>query len=238
MDAFDFKEPVKPRDNKELVWNILTIVVLVSICCVVGWTASVFFNPAGIRVLPEGALATDTPNIPSKTPTVRALLPPTWTPGPTDTDEPTATPVPTQTSFPTDQPGVTATPMPPGSMNYVPKGDTQLIQDFSNLGCSWLGVGGAVTDLSGSPVQGLFVQLGGTIKGQLFETQTSMTGLARQYGEGGYEFKIADKPISTNKTLWVQLFDQAGLPLSDRIYFPTADDCTKNLVFISFKQVK
>ena len=82
------------------------------------------------------------------------------------------------------------------------------------------------------------MQLGGSINNQPFETQTTMTGIARQYGEGGYEFTISDQSILTKNTLWIQLIDQAGLPLSDRVYFETSSDCKKNLVFISFKQVK
>jgi hypothetical protein len=237
MDAFDFKEPTKPRNTKELAWNILTILVLVSICCVAGVTASIIINPAGAIQVSTGGKATDA-IIPSITPTPRLALPPTWTAGPTDTAEPTETAVPSQTPFPTDKPGASATPLPPGSMSYVPQGEIQLIQDFGGLGCNWLGVGGGVTDLRGNPVAGLFVQLGGNFNGKLFDTKTTMTGIARQYGEGGYEFQIADKPIASNKTLWVQLIDQADLPLSDRIYFQTTDDCTKNLVYISFKQVK
>jgi hypothetical protein len=239
MDAFDFKEPSQPRNVAEMVWNIATILVLISICCVFGYTALTILSPGeGTRILPEGTLDTPTPLLPTVTPTSRILLPPTWTPGPTELSTPTSTPVPTQTSFPTDDPGVTATPLPEGSMSYIPQGEPQLIQDFDLLGCSWSGVGGAVTDLRGSPVTGLFVQLGGTLRGEIIDTQTSMTGIARKYGEGGYEFKLGDKPEASNRTMWVQLIDQAGLPLSDRVYFFTSDDCTKNLVYISFKQVK
>jgi len=36
----------------------------------------------------------------------------------------------------------------------------------------------------------------------------------------------------------VQLLDQAGAPLSEKIYFETFEDCNRNLVFINFKQVR
>jgi hypothetical protein len=101
-----------------------------------------------------------------------------------------------------------------------------------------MGVAGQVFDLRGGPVIGLLVQMGGTLEGKLLDTQTSMTGIARQYGESGFEFPIAERVVASNNNLWIQLLDQAGLPLSDKIYFSTSDDCKKNLILISFKQVK
>jgi hypothetical protein len=133
------------------------------------------------------------------------------------------------------QPEVTLTP---GGMSYVPQGEPQAIRDYLHEECKWMGVGGSVFDLRGSPVTGLIVQLGGTLEGKLFDMQTSMTGIALQYGESGYEFTIADHPIASNGTLWVQLADQAGLPLSNKIHFNTYDDCQKNLIVITFKQMK
>ena len=50
-----------------------------------------------------------------------------------------------------------------------------------------------------------------------------------------FEFdKLAAKPIASTGTLWVQLFDNNGKPLTDKIYFDTFDDCAKNLVMIVF----
>ncbi len=83
----------------------------------------------------------------------------------------------------------------------------------------------------------LFIQLGGTLEGQLIETKLSMTGTAPEYGKGGYEFFISSKPTDSSKTLWVQLMDQANLPLSDKIYFNTYASCEKNLILINFSQV-
>jgi hypothetical protein len=123
-------------------------------------------------------------------------------------------------------------------MSYVVQGAPQALEDFQQRGCQWMGVAGSVFDLRGSPVTGLLAQLGGTLEGNLYDIQTSMTGIARQYGESGFEFTIANRVVATNNTLWVQLLDQAGLPLSDKVYFSTTDDCTKNLILISFKQVR
>ena len=65
-----------------------------------------------------------------------------------------------------------------------------------------------------------------------------MTGLAPQYGQGGFEITLANKLVASTSTMWVQLLDQQNLPLSDRIYFDTFEDCQKNLVIIYFNQVR
>jgi hypothetical protein len=66
----------------------------------------------------------------------------------------------------------------------------------------------------------------------------AMTGLAPQYGAGGFEITLADKVFASSSDLWIQLLDQQNLPLSDRVYFNTFDDCQKNLIIIYFDQVK
>jgi hypothetical protein len=66
----------------------------------------------------------------------------------------------------------------------------------------------------------------------------AMTGLAPQYGLGGFELTLADKLFASAGTLWIQLLDQQNLPLSNRIYFDTYDDCAKNLIIIYFSQVQ
>jgi hypothetical protein len=58
------------------------------------------------------------------------------------------------------------------------------------------------------------------------------------YGPGGYEFELGEGPVASTQTLWVQLLDQAMLPLSDKIYFDTFSECDKNLILINFNQVR
>jgi hypothetical protein len=65
-----------------------------------------------------------------------------------------------------------------------------------------------------------------------------MTGMVSTYGPGSYEFELATEPVASEQTLWVQLFDQAMLPLSDKVYFDTFDDCERNLILIQFNQVR
>jgi hypothetical protein len=102
-----------------------------------------------------------------------------------------------------------------------------------------MGVGGQVVDMNGAPVTGLIIQLGGVLPGvKIPEHFITLTGVAINYGRSGYEFKLADKPIKSSRSLWLQLLSQAGGFLSDKVYFDTYDNCEKNLIVIDFKQVR
>jgi hypothetical protein len=102
-----------------------------------------------------------------------------------------------------------------------------------------MGVGGQVVDMSNAPVIGLIIRLGGNLPGVKFPENTiSLTGLALTYGRSGYEFKLADKPIASRGSLWVQLLNQSGGPLSDKAYFNTYENCEQNLIIIDFVQVR
>jgi hypothetical protein len=105
------------------------------------------------------------------------------------------------------------------------------------LGCSWMGVAGQALNMDGSPIVGLTVKLEGTLAGEVISL-LSLTGVARQYGEGGYEFMLANEPIASSGTMSIQLLDQAGLPLSDRVFFDTFEDCNQNLILVNFQQVR
>ncbi len=107
-----------------------------------------------------------------------------------------------------------------------------------DAGCNWMGVAGQVFDLSGAPVSGQQVRVGGSLLGAPIEL-LSLTGVTTAYGNNGfYEFTLGEKPVNSTGTLWVQLLDQSGLPMSDKIYFDTYDACEKNLIFVNFKQVR
>jgi hypothetical protein len=101
-----------------------------------------------------------------------------------------------------------------------------------------MGVAGQVLNMSGAPIStGIIVKLGGVLDGNPKDIN-SLSGTATQYGDAGYEIVLASKPIASSGTLWAQLLDQAGLPLSGQVYFDTYDSCDKNLVFINFRQVR
>jgi hypothetical protein len=102
-----------------------------------------------------------------------------------------------------------------------------------------MGVAGQVTTLNGSPVTGLIVQLSGTLEGQIYETRLSLTGVVREYGPSGYEIQISDRLIESKGTLYIQLLEPAtNLPVSDKVYFDTYNDCQKNLILINFVKRK
>jgi hypothetical protein len=250
MDAFDYHDtPVQPRrDNSALVWNILTVMVLLVTLCVGIVFLMLFINPAGAyNPFPPPTLPV-LAHLPTATPTPKILMPATWTA--TITPLPTETPLPTNTPVPTATPtqAITETPVPEttepttpeGGMSYIlHPGDPKAIPNIGHpdAGCSWMGIAGQALGMNDGPVVGLFVQLKGVLNGQSID-MLGMTGTATQYGTAGYEFTIGDQPIASQDTLWVQLFDQAMLPLSDKIAFDTYSDCDKNLIFINFKQVK
>ena len=251
MDSFDISEVKGPPSRKitsNMVWNILTILSLVSICCVVSAVTIIFINPnSNLNPFPpptmNPALWTPTPTV-----TLRFKLIPSWTP--------TSTAIPaTETSTPVP----TNTPEATNSMVEIPTatetaGNTTAdiyafeLQDGSpaaisgdefhqKADCNWSGVAGQATSLNGEAVKGLFVELGGSLPELADVDNLAMTGLAPQYGQGGFEFTLSNQLIATTGTLWIQLLDQQNLPLSERIYFDTYADCEKNLVIIYFNQV-
>ncbi|MBU0511865.1 MAG: hypothetical protein KJ638_09230 [Chloroflexi bacterium] len=251
-DVFDYieeEEAPKPVDRSGIVWNILTVLVLLAVLCVGLVFLTVFLNPyTGYNPFPPPTMPVrvelDTP-----TPTPHSVLPPTWTLVPTI--------IPTNTSVP-EEPEVADTPVPTvddtggetdndepvggmpvvlhdGSPNYIPA-----MSFHPDLGCNWMGVAGQVLDVNGAHVQGLIIEVGGTLAGKNIGNPTILqaTGLAVAYGDAGYEVKLADEPLESTHTLWIQVLDQAGLPLSDKIYFDTYQDCDRNLIIIYLKQVE
>lgn len=249
MDSFDYKDtPVQlQKSNPALVWNVLTALALLVTCLIGAVYALLFLNPqAGFNPFPPEPLPAAF-TYPTATPTPRIILPPTWTPTanlePTSTDTPAPTePLPSATlaqeEFPT--PLVEMTPTLSGEMPYiVQQGNPVAILNFAHqdMGCNWAGVSGQALSLNGAPVVGLLVQLRGVWAGRAVDL-LGMTGTATQYGAGGYEFTLGDRPAASSGALWVQLFDQAMTPLSDRIPFDTFADCEKNLIHINFKQTR
>lgn len=228
--------------------NILTLVFLMGICGVFAGFFALYLNPQlnPIAELRPIIVPTVAPTI---TPTITPQqLPPTFTPAPTNTPVatptllPSSTPIPTETPFslvtpPTPDPRATATPIFP----YVIDAKHPLHLDYNvintSLACNFMGVAGNVFDINGVPQKGLIIELGGTIQG-LAVTGLAVSGTAQSYGQSGYELPIADGPIASSKTLYVQVRDQAGVAVSDKIYFDTFEDCTKNLVLINFLQTR
>lgn len=246
MDKWDYIDSNRIRRRRvALVWNLLTVLMLLATLCVVVVFMSVFINPnSGWNFFPPATLPPAIA-LPTLTPTPRQILPPTWTPVPsiTPTWTPTATMPPTETPFPLFTPSTTpeATVASTGLPFDINTGSPIAISSVAfhpEAGCNWMGVAGQVLNMSGAPVStGVVIKLGGELDGVDKEI-TSLTGTARQYGDAGYEIVLASKPIASQGTLWLQLLDQAGLPMSPRITFDTFEACDKNLIFINFRQVR
>jgi hypothetical protein len=246
------QEPIKPRDTKRILWNLLTLVVLLLILCTCCYFVAIFANPnlllnpfppeepVTILVLPTATWtplslgATWTPSV-TPPPVLQPTLRPTFTPIFTNTPLKLYTDTPTETGTPED----TATPSP--EPTGVPFSVTVKYVDSSIMhpesACDFFGVGGSVFDLQGNPFKGMVVALSGGAGGKSY-SQLTVSGTAPAYGQSGFEFALGSKPVDSSGTLFVQLLDQAGLPLSAKTPFDTYADCTKNLPIVRFEQVR
>ena len=245
-DDFNFDgKPARARGGGApmQIWDILSILVLIITACLVGYFALIFINPdSSLNILSPGARGPKTPTL-SPTP---LQLEATWTPSPTLVLTPTNTPRPTFTPFftntpfslvpPTKTPKPSSTPKAPFTAASITQQDSTLYHP--DLACNWAGIGGAVVDANNSPVVGNVVVLRGSLNGNLIEQQT-VSGIAKDfYGPSGFEFKLGDAPVATDKTLYIQLVDQSNIPLSDKIFFSTSSQCTKNLVLVRLKKTR
>lgn len=252
MDAFDYRDEGYSRKKFfSLIWNSLTgLLLLMSLCLGIAFVM-IYLNPyIGINLFPPPTQPTLL-ELPTVTPTLRSILPATWTPTTgveaSPTISPSATIKPTQAEptvtntflIPTVSLVPDVTPTVSGGMPYVvQQGNPVAILNIGHpdLGCNWQGVAGQAMGLNNVPVKGLFVQLKGNFGGQALN-MLMMTGTATQYGAAGYEFTLGNQPAASSGSLWVQLIDQAGLPLSEKVMFDTFAECDKNLVLINFTQV-
>ena len=246
MDQFSLI-PEKKANKKPLLWNILTALALLGVCCLTGYVIMVFLNPyTPYNPFPPEALPT---RYATDTPTITPIQPPaTWTgtatkePSATRTKAPTwtllpgmITPTETETPTPTETPGTptpTSTPMP-ASAEIRYEASTS-IPAHATQGCEWMGVGGKVLKANGDVLTFQTVQLGGILDGQTLTTRTNVSGSAPAYGVSGFEFVLSDHPIASTDTLWIQLFDDKAKVLTEKIYFDTYDDCEQNLVLVIF----
>ena len=232
------------------LWNLLTLLVLAATLGVAGLIGWVYIHPTSslnpfppptmpaLAVLPTSA-PTDTPLPPTATSTP--------TPSPTATQTPTPPPTATFTPSPEASPTLLAGSGSPtlrptatlGGYAFVVKDTPLAVQNVfhSDLGCNWLGLGGNIEDLRGGGKLYVTIHLHGSLDGQPIDIYT-VSGAARQYGDGGYEFQLADKPVASHNSMYIQLLDQANLPLSDRIFFDTYDSCEQNSIIINFQQVR
>lgn len=246
----DIYNPRPRRGLAGLLANCLTFVFALASLVGASGVAAVFANPDLIEIvdpylpgvdLEPGPTLPPTLGYPTVTNTPEIYLPPTWTPtiSPTPSETPTETPTPEPTATETPVPTTpTPGPSPTGAPFGVQPGSNVLVANFANdLACSWMGVAGQVFDRNRNPLTGITVRVDGQLAGQLFN-QDAVTGSAARVGPAGYVINLSDRPIASTGTLAVQLWDTAGLPLSDKISFNTSDQCNQNLVFVNWIQIR
>ncbi len=250
----DLVSPVKEKKGiSDIVWNRLSMALGIGAILLGLFYIWIYINPyAFINPYPP-AIIPPTFIVPTNTPTLTFTNTPeiSSTPSPTPTLQPTDTPVPSPTHspateiallIPTLEITVSGTaPTSPGPYSYavVPGNPIAISSAIMRPDdeCKWMGVAGQVVDMNDSPVVGLRIQLYGTFKGKV-KAITSLSGTVNRYGPAGYEITINDTPVETYNTLWVQLFNQAGGAISDKVYLKTYASCDKNLIIVNFKQVK
>ncbi len=230
-------EPQRKKKSSGWIWNLLTVLIVVATLCMLSGFMLVFVNPyVPFNPFPPPTLP-PTLSFPTPTATLPVVtLPPTWTPTPTITPSPTSTPTPAPTLTPTPTvpptPTLSPTPYPYELQPGTPTYSTSKVF-HSAEGCNWLSVAGQVLDASGKPVV-INVMVRGELAGTPVELYT-ISGTATNFGPGGYEIQLADHPIASTHTLYIQLLDPNGLPVSPQIYFDTHDSCEENITLINFR---
>ncbi|NTV38117.1 MAG: hypothetical protein HGA82_02890, partial [Anaerolineales bacterium] len=192
MDQFSLT-PEKKVNRKPLIWNILTIVVLLGVCCLLVFFLNTFINPYNsYNPFPPEPLPT---RYVTDTPTSTIIpLPPTWTSTPTIKPSATRTRAPTWTLLPgmitpsaTETPTATATQGTPTVTNTPMPAVAEIKHEASttthpDLACNWMGVGGKVVKADGESLPFQTIQLGGTLDGQTIGNRTAVSGSATAYG--------------------------------------------------------
>ena len=245
MDNYDLR-PERKVKRKSPTWNILTVLVLLATCGAVFYFYNVFMNPYTFLnpfrpvQLPTGIptitfTPTETRPFPTATPESVLLRSPsrtkapTWTPIASDTPRSTRAPEVAGTST------ITSTPMP-ATAEITYQASTTVHADSD---CKWMGVGGKVVDAAGKPLPFQTVQVSGTLAGKAVNSIVlSGHDPLPAYGSSGFEFKLGAAPVASTQELWIQLFDNTGIPLTNKTYFDTFNDCNKNLVMIVFTKNK
>lgn len=242
---FEEEEPKKESISIDTL-DIFSILLLLGAVCLSGYFMLVFINPfTALNPLPP---ATPIPPVIIPTATITPKqLGELWTATPTIQPTVTLTPRPTFTAIPTNtqivlfEPTATEEPPTPTVTPGMPfEADIQNIAStiiHPDSQCNWLGVGGTVEDMDNSPLKGVVVRVQGTLVGSTVD-MTTVSGVSLSYGQSGFEFILGEAPLPSTDTLYIRLFDQAGLPLSDKIYFSTSAECDQNLVLIRFKKVR
>lgn len=149
-----------------------------------------------------------------------------------------------ETQAPPATSGVTATPEATSTATPFPYKlqvlNPHYMVNFTHpeLGCDWLGIGGQIFNKEGVVQKNIIIKVEGELMGSPVIEEMTMPlaepDIDIAYGPGGFELTLANSPVESDSTLWVQLFNLDGVPLSEKIYLITYDDCQKNLLIMNF----
>lgn len=103
-------------------------------------------------------------------------------------------------------------------------------------GCNWMGIGGQALNQSGLPENNLVAEVGGFLD-EVQILELALTGSETVFGPGGYLIKLADRPISSDGSIWIQLFNLSGVPQTKKYFLTTYPDCERNLILINFSEL-
>jgi hypothetical protein len=239
---------VSSRGSRLELWDMLSILAMLTTLCLVVYFVLVFLFPnSALNPLPPNTVnpaATITPTI---TP---IQLQPTWTATPFVSGTETPTLVPTLTLEPSPTllslvtPTITFTPTKEPKRPYsatVTYIDSTIIHP--DTGCNWQGIGGTLVEANNAevPQSNNVILLSGTYNGKTVGPpgvgyMATVPGVNREYGISGWEFFLGTVPIASKGELFLQVVDPAGLPLSEKIFVDTYNDCSRNLALVRFKK--
>jgi hypothetical protein len=238
---YSYEETPKPTKSSKLeVWDMLSIVTLILTFCIGVYFVMIFLSPQSafnpLKPKPVNPYALPTSTI---TP---IQLDATWTTTPTQIVTVTETLLPTYTLEPSPTSFSLVTPTKTGTPTDAPKAPFSATVTYiastiihPDAACAWQGIGGTVVDASNADILRMTISLSGTYDGKT-KNELTVSSIAPAYGKSGYEFFLGTVPISSKGELYLQLLDQAGLPLSKKIYIDTFNDCSKNLVLVRLKK--
>lgn len=148
---------------------------------------------------------------------------------------PTVTPESTPEA-PTSQSATTTPLQISGALPFAPDpaGVTYAAND-NGLGCNWSSIAGRVFGLDGQPLDGYGVQINDLTNSAGVRSRV-YSGAAQQFGAGGFELPLGGAPLEGQYS--VQLFSQAGVPLSDLFTVITSSRCEQNVALVTFIQLR
>lgn len=240
-DNYSYEEtPASGRNARLEIWDMLSILMLILTLCVGAYYVFLFLTPQS--ALNPFKASIENPYAPP-TPTITPLqLDATWTASPTLVVSETPTLIPTYTLAPSSTPFSLITPTETATPTATPEAAFSATVTYiastiihPEAGCNWQGIGGTVVDAKNADMLRMTIRLSGSYNGKS-RTELTVSSIAPAYGKSGYEFVLGTVPITSKGQLYLQLFDQAGIPLSDNIYIDTFNDCSKNLVLVRFKK--